>query len=150
MWRTREEEQSNLEVRDASHEPVHLAYEEKGKPTRAIENDKRKRPIYASAQLGWNHQGHFHTSTLGLSSTVSTQLKLRDTHASREEAIDQLCYKTAVGGGKGLIHLLCEQPQGMGLVKNCWHTITWVPARLRDFDKIMSRVIVSEQKSRSG
>ncbi len=61
---------------------------------------------------------------LGQIEATSCMNKIWDSPASREDAIDQLRYKTSVLGGNGITNMICEQREGTNVAKNCWNSVT--------------------------
>ena len=56
---------------------------------------------------------------------TSCNTKLWDPAATREDAIDQLRYKTYIElNGNAIIKLFCEPKEGMSLIKDCFSSVT--------------------------
>jgi hypothetical protein len=67
---------------------------------------------------------------------TSCKKRLWDPPTSREDAIDQLRYKTEMLGGSAIINLLCEPAEGMNIEKNCLSSITCYGAAIKVSRKI--------------
>lgn len=61
---------------------------------------------------------------LGPIQATSCMNKIWDPPASRDNALDQLRYKTSAMGGNAVINLMCEGDEGTNIAKNCWSSIT--------------------------
>ena len=55
---------------------------------------------------------------------TSCKQKIWDPGASQEDAIDQLRAKASRLGRNGIAGVICDDPEGMTLSKNCWSAFT--------------------------
>jgi S1-C subfamily serine protease len=61
---------------------------------------------------------------LGIVEGVSCMNKIWDPPATREDAIDQLRYRSLALGGNGVATVICGGTEGTNLAKNCWTSVT--------------------------
>jgi hypothetical protein len=63
------------------------------------------------------------TAVLGPLTATSCKNKLWDKDATAEDATNQLRLQARARGANAIGNLVCEQPEGTSLAKNCWTSV---------------------------